>query len=359
MNTTHHPRPSRTRLLQRAAAAAVVLGGAGALMLSASGVALASGLDQTSPQWAEIGPWGYTGGQTSQVTAVYTIQNVAEANNGQGTEMLEDHGNSMNSGGTVDVWTRWDQTTNQDPMGTGPYGLITQANYLWEFVPSNPSLGTTITQNYGELINRQSGLCLDVANNNAGDGATTDQWTCNGGMNQQWTAIPANGSYYLMPALDIAQLTEPGAGTPSLGIGNGSTCTTSGDGDPVYTRTAGTTGNPCDEWNIQQASYDFASYPLPVSETTSGTDNRGYECVSGDTLRTGHGYYAAGASNYIYRVNQWDFRNIGDPGVEVSEEVLLAASYPNYVPNGTIQYSATSQLTGQVMFYCDPPTTTP
>jgi hypothetical protein len=143
MNTTQHPRPIRTRRLRRTAAAVVVLAGAGGLMLAASGVAFASGVDQTTPQWEEIGPWGYTDDQASQVTAVYTIQNVAEP----GTEMLEDNSSSMNSGGTVDVWTKSNQTQAQDPVsGTSQ---ISQANYLWEFVPSDPNLGTQITQNAG------------------------------------------------------------------------------------------------------------------------------------------------------------------------------------------------------------------
>jgi len=257
----------------------------------------------------------------------------------------------MNNGGTIDVWTRYNQDGYQDPNGPGPYGLITQANYLWEFVPSDPSLGTTITQNAGELINRQSGLCLDVANNNTSDGATMDQWACNGGANQQWMAIPVNGSYYLMPVLDIAQLTEPGAGTPSLGVGNGSTCTTSGDGDSVYARTTGTTGNPCDEWDIQQASYDFATHPITVGGPILNyeNDNRSYECVQGDHVRPDAAF------------ETWDYYDLSQSGARAA---LSAGSYnpPSYVPGGSLSYektTVTGSPVGQVMLYCDPSTTTP
>jgi len=349
MNTTCHPRRSRTRLLQRAAAAAVVAGGAGVLMLSASGVAFAS-LNQTAPQWAEIGPWGYTGNQSSQVTAVYTIQSVIEP----GTEMLEDRGNSMSNGGTVDVWTQYEQSSNQDPMGTGPYGPITQANYLWEFVPANPGAGGSILNGPGELINRQSGLCLDIDNNNTGNNAAIDQWACNGGANQQWAAEPDNsGSYEIVSVLD--------GDAKALGIGTQSTCVLAGNGDSVSVYTTDNY-NSCEQWNIQQASYDFASYPISVPSGHVEADGRGYECVPGDTLRnTGHtsGQVAGNAVE-----NYWDFRNIGDSGV-TPEDPWYADDHdvtpPPYMPNGTIlyiQYSTGSE-TGQVMLYCDPPTQTP
>jgi hypothetical protein len=345
-------RRPRRRKLRHVALAAAVLAGSGGLMLVASGIASAS-VDQTSSQYAEIGPYGYTGDQSSQVTAVYTIKNVAEP----GTEMLEDNGNNMNNGGVVDVWTQAHQGTYQDPMSTGPYGPITQANYLWEFVPADPSDGGSIAQNWGELINRQSGLCLDIANNNTSDGAAMDQWTCNGGANQQWAAEPVNGNYYLIPLLDMS--------TPNamLGVGNGSSCTTNGDGDSVYARTTGTIGNPCDEWDIQQASYDFATHPIGVpdnfllgSDGDNEADGRGYECVNGDNLRLNSQWntFKGDFSN-----DPWDYDNLSASGVTVT----FTGSQANSVTGGDIQYSqitdATGDLTGQIMLYCDPPTTTP
>jgi hypothetical protein len=306
-------------------------------MLAASGTAFAT-VDQTSQQWAELGPDAYTGGQTSQVTAVYTIQNVAEP----GTEMLEDNGNNMNAGGTVDVWHQIYQTTNQDPQWNGSeYTYVTQANYLWEFVPDNPSDGDSILDGPGELINRQSGLCLDVFNNNTGDGAAIDQWGCNGGSNQQWTALDLNGHFELQPMLDQV--------TGFLGVGNGSTCTTSGDGDSVYVRTTGTANNPCDEWDIQQASYDFGTYAIGVKEGEVGggnIDNRAYECVPSDTFRGGSG--------------DWDYDNASDGDVWVTVNPVPGSSNGE-VPGGTFWYYTVSgsNLNGQVILYCDPQQTIP
>jgi hypothetical protein len=332
-------RPRRPRLLRRAALAATCLAGAGTLMLFASGTAFAT-VNQTSPQWAELGPDAYTGGQTSQVTAVYTIQNVAES----GTEMLEDNGNNMNAGGTVDVWHQIYQTTNQDTTFTGTGPEITQANYLWEFVPDNASDGGSIVDDPGELINRQSGLCLDVANNNTGDGAAIDQWGCNGGSNQQWIALDLNGHFMLQPMLDQI--------TGFLGVGNGSTCTTSGDGDSVYVRTTGTANNPCDEWTIQQASYDFASYPITAPYLEDDVDNRAYECVPSDKFRV------SGAQGWAF-----DYDNVSDQDVSViyGPEYLKLTESTGTVPGGYFAYSASQQgdLMGQVMLYCDPQQTIP
>jgi hypothetical protein len=368
MNTypSHQDQPAqaarrpRRRTLRSAVAAAAVLAGAGGLMLAASGIASAS-VDQTTSQYAEIGPLGYTGDQSSQVTAVYTIQNAAES----GTEMLEDNDNNMNSGGTVDVWTKYNQGNYQDPMGTGPYGLITQANYLWEYVPDNPSDGGSIVDGPGELINRQSGLCLDVANNDTGDGAAIDQWTCNGGSNQQWTAldIDGNGNFTLQPLLDKV--------TGFLGVGNGSTCTTNGDGDSVYARATGTTDNPCDEWDIQQASYDFATYAMTgLTVTDYNYDNRTYQCVTGDTVRFNPGWDNGEES-------PWDYYDLSTDGVvanfdgddsQTSYVYKDAINYGGDSPPGVVRAAqdavhpdgdGPSGATGQVIFYCDPPSTTP
>ncbi|NYI07706.1 family 43 glycosylhydrolase [Allostreptomyces psammosilenae] len=57
------------------------------------------------------------------------------------------------------------------------------------------ALGTTLAGPSGEtattptaytLVNRNSGKCLDLAGGSSADGANVQQWTCNGGANQQW-----------------------------------------------------------------------------------------------------------------------------------------------------------------------------
>jgi hypothetical protein len=324
--------------LRRATLAAAVLAGAGGLTLAASGIAFAT-VDQTSPQWAQLGSYAATANQARQVTAVYTIQNVAE----QGTEMLEDNNNSMAANTTIDVWSRLYQGTDQDPMATGSDPQITQANYLWEYVPDNPAHGGSIVDGYGELINRQSGLCLDDdgSPNQEADGATITQYGCNGATYQQWTAKKIGSSYQVLAEVDN--------GGGALGVGNGSTCSTQGNGDSVYVRTSGLSGNFCDQWTIQQASYDFATASVTVDGERTANDTASYACLTGDAMRW-HDINTA--------YENPDYANLG--GSDVTPTLFTDySSQPNLVSG--LSYGNGSQDTesGQIMLYCDPTTTTP
>ena len=46
-----------------------------------------------------------------------------------------------------------------------------------------------VSGGYYKLVNRNSGKVLDVVNNSVADGTIVDQWTDNGGANQQWTFL--------------------------------------------------------------------------------------------------------------------------------------------------------------------------
>jgi len=338
---------------------------------------------QTTAQWAELGSLAYTStpvlSQQSQqdVTAVYAISSSASSSN-----LLEDHGNQMSDGAVTDVWGQVNQATDQDSYSSNK---ITQANQLWEFVPRSDNSGGSITTGYGQLINRQSGLCLDINGANTGDGATVDQWQCvPGANNEEWRAEGSDGVYALMSAnVPATSLSTP---VQVLGIGNGPTCDATGDGQRVYARTIGNF-NACDDWTIQQASYDFATYPigLPISggQQSGNTDNRSYGCVNGYDLR----YYSFDAnddlnhsgdddSQTIDPVWSWDYDNVGTshatpqdvmssilgtnpvsglPGITPGESY----SNPQELVGGFLWYTASvSGQTGQVMLYCDPPSTT-
>jgi glucosylceramidase len=41
-----------------------------------------------------------------------------------------------------------------------------------------------------DLVNANSGKCLDITENNLADGAKLQQWACAGGANQKWS-VPA------------------------------------------------------------------------------------------------------------------------------------------------------------------------
>ena len=349
-----HPPRARRKVRRRLACAATLASCLTCGLLAVPAIASAT-VDQTSAQWAELGPFAYTStpvlSQQSQqdTSALYTIQNTAES----GNKLLEDNNNAMSNGSTVDVWDQVNQTTNQDPgniqtpgdgVTSDPNLPITQANELWEFVPDANNSGGSITTGYGELINRQSGLCLDVNGNDTADGAVVDQWQCvPGASNEQWTAIKYPGGYGISSQLD----------NDALGVGNGPTCAPQGDGDRVYMRT---NGQGCLNWNIQQASYDFGTYQLGLAaEDPSETDNRQYECAAGYDVRVDE----RGKYDYSY-----DYHDVSSGGafVDYEDGGATGSLNPSNIVNQGILYSNESNPssgTGQAVLYCDPQTTNP
>ena len=55
----------------------------------------------------------------------------------------------------------------------------TAANQGWFFIPA-------ATSGYYTVVNLNSNKCLDVTGRSTANGAVVQQWTCNGGTNQEW-----------------------------------------------------------------------------------------------------------------------------------------------------------------------------
>jgi hypothetical protein len=221
-------------------------------------------------------------------------------------------------------------------------------------VPENPNAGPSIADGPGELINRQSGLCLDVNAsdpNYPGNGTTVDQWTCDGGANQQWSVGRRGSQYLLVSGLNNAS---------DLGVGNG-TCSPQGDGDKVYLQQSGfgLPSTSCDEWTITPASYDFATHPMTALKNEVGggnVDNREYTCAPTDQFRQGMEVNLqdwGGALTAIgpVIVDAGDSRVQFDwTGSDAPDAVTtLAGSSFEYYQSTSTQY-----LDAQTMFYCDP-----
>jgi hypothetical protein len=91
-------------------------------------------------------------------------------------------------------------------------------------------------------------------------------------------------------------------------------CRPQGNGDHVYLRT-NWSGNPCDEWTITPASYNFASYAITTPDATEEVDNRGYSCAPTDQFR----------QSFVGNLNDWggnmtatgpSYTNAGDSRVQ-------------------------------------------
>jgi Ricin-type beta-trefoil lectin domain-like len=349
--------PARRTGLRRTLARAAVMASCLACGLVALPAIASATVDNTASQWAELGPLAYTGGVTQQVSAVYSISSPADW-----STLLEDHGNQMSNGAVTDMWGQLNQSTGQDPdlsSSHDPFAVesqIPQANYLWEFVPASNNSGGLLSTGYGELVNRQSGLCLDVNGsdpNEYGDGATVDQWACGGGPNQEWTVTGSQGAYVLSPDIDN--------GTGALGIGN-STCDAQGDGDRVYVRTAGVAGDECDWWNIVQQPYDFATHQISVSEGRDEYDGRSYGCIANDWLRWNTDQPSVENSLGTLEYDMaWDYDNVSGGSVTVSAvqspiTPVGASADPNELFGGNVTYNNPNpgSQDGQILLYCDP-----
>ncbi len=88
----------------------------------------------------------------------FIIGNVVTGN------VIDDPNWSQNPGTQIDQWSENDGD-----------------NQKWEAVPS-----TGANAGYDTIVNRDSGLCLDVYGSETTEGAPVIQWTCTGNTNQQW-----------------------------------------------------------------------------------------------------------------------------------------------------------------------------
>lgn len=107
---------------------------------------------------------------------------------------------SVTANGTISNGTYYNLVNRKSGLvldvsgaSTASGGLIVQStnsgatSQQWQLVGAGAG--------YVKLVNRNSGLVLDVPNNSTTQGVQLDQWTDNGGTNQQWQLINSGGYY--------------------------------------------------------------------------------------------------------------------------------------------------------------------
>ncbi|MFF7559798.1 RICIN domain-containing protein [Streptomyces pseudovenezuelae] len=70
---------------------------------------------------------------------------------------------------------------------------------------------------YYDLVARHSGKCLDITDNSAADGAVALQYTCNGGLNQQWRLQDAGEGYVRLVAQHSGKCLDVSGGSTADG----------------------------------------------------------------------------------------------------------------------------------------------
>lgn len=118
--------------------------------------------------------------------------------------------------------------------GTTLQAAATDGSQDWRVVPQAQVTGNV------RLTNENSGLCADVFRADSADRAAVNQWTCNGGTNQQWRVIPVGTDVKIVnvnssKCLEIyGRSTAPGAAATQYTCNNGT--------NQLWTRTAQTNG---------------------------------------------------------------------------------------------------------------------
>jgi Ricin-type beta-trefoil lectin domain-like len=104
------------------------------------------------------------------------------------------------------------QTGLGTPNGTGCFGGSgSTGNTGGGSTGSTGSTGSGST--YYKIINRNSGQALDISGLSTSNGGTAIQWPYNGGTNQQWQEVAANGGYKLVNRNSSLLLDDPNSAT--------------------------------------------------------------------------------------------------------------------------------------------------
>jgi hypothetical protein len=108
----------------------------------------------------------------------------------------------------------------------GP-GNLQGADVLWNKNPyivqrewSNAISGCTLTTNtatrYYQIVNRNSGLVMDVSGGSKNAGANVIQWTNHSGINQQWALVP-DGSFFQLVNRNSGLVLDVSGGSTNAG----------------------------------------------------------------------------------------------------------------------------------------------
>jgi hypothetical protein len=122
-----------------------------------------------------------------------------------------------------------------------------------------------------------SGKCVEVADGDLTNGANVQQWTCNGGMNQQWEITDCGGGIHLLKAVHSGRFMNVYNGaTPPTGSDNGANVQQYGN---AYT-CATTSGNV--KFKFTDLGSGSGQYQLQAQHSLKCVDVNGGSGATGD-----------------------------------------------------------------------------
>ena len=166
------------------------------------------------------------------------------------------------------------------------YTLPARAVATFTWTPGSTSTGSGInSSSWYEVVNTNSGACVDDTNGSTANGTAVQQWACSAGnTNQEWQFQPTSGGYYQVVTRNAPSEAWDVTGGPSA-TGNGTLVQlwSAGGGtnqqwlptqqsDGSYTFTARNSGNEC--------------LDVTNRSTANGTQLQQWACTAGDTAQT-------------------------------------------------------------------------
>ncbi|MDX6340179.1 MAG: glucosylceramidase, partial [Trebonia sp.] len=166
------------------------------------------------------------------------------------------------------------------------YTLPARAVATFTWTPGSTSTGGGISSStWYEVVNTNSGDCVDDTNGSTSNGTAVQQWACSAGStNQEWQFQPTSGGYYQV-------VTRNGPGE-AWDVTGGTSAT--GNGSPIQLWSA--TGGTNQQWlpTLQSdGSYTFTArnsgnecLDVTNRSTANGTQLQQWACTAGDTAQT-------------------------------------------------------------------------
>jgi len=160
------------------------------------------------------------------------------------------------------------------------------ATFTWPALSSGGGGGSGISSStWYQVVNTNSGKCVDDANGSTSNGAAVQQWGCaSGSTNQEWQFQPTDSGYYMVVSRNATTLawdvtggaSAAGNGTPiqlwAYGGGTNQQWKPALQPDGTYTFTARNSGAEC--------------LDVTNRSTANGTQLQQWACTSGDTAQT-------------------------------------------------------------------------
>jgi len=166
------------------------------------------------------------------------------------------------------------------------YTLPARAVATFTWTPGSTSTGGGISSStWYEVVNTNSGDCVDDTNGSTSNGTAVQQWACSAGSaNQEWQFQPTSGGYY--------QVVTRNAPSEAWDVTGGPSAT--GNGTPIQLWSA--TGGTNQQWlpTLQSdGSYTFTArnsgnecLDVTNRSTANGTQLQQWACTAGDTAQT-------------------------------------------------------------------------